>query len=648
MNDFDSKLCVASYDNSNENIDNYSDFEGYNENIKSAPRTSKNLPCKSCDMNFDSYKEFDSHNWEFHKFKPFCDICGKVFNMRISIIKHKKLHETGKSMKQLSCKICQIVYENFKDFDKHNLEVHQIKPSCDICGKVFKQRKDLWNHKQEHKEEKTLSCEFCHIDFNSYTSFDTHNLKIHQINPSCDICGKVFSHRSDIRRHRRKHTGVKKTLKCQDCGRAFYEMFYLKRHQEKIHGKETYGNEGSEHNNESENLSCEEIGSLKNDKVHSKTEKIEKKEIREIELRESDTNMNSKTRKPKNIPCITCHMFFDTYKDFDAHNWDVHQTKPSCDICGKFFSTRKIITKHKKLHANGQAQKQLPCGICQMIFITYKDFDDHNLEVHKLKPSCDICGNIFKTRMNLNKHKELHNEEESPKQLTQEKNLLNKNNESIDLSRTCTICQIKFITYKELDAHNWEVHQIEIPCDTCNQLFKNRKDLWSHSRKEHKKEKKKEKSFPCEVCGKKFFNMSHLKVHHMVHTDERPFLCNDCGQGFRSAFQLKQHERIHTGEKPFVCELCNKRFRLKEILNNHMRMHTGEKPFSCEDCGSSFKQRCDLTIHKRIHTGEKPYSCELCQKFFYSSSELTKHNKTSSHLNMIKTPKVDEENDVME
>ena len=638
MNDLDSKLDVA---NSDDSFDNYSDQEDYGENINSAPRTPKNLPCKPCDMIFDTYKEFDSHNWEFHKMKPFCNICGKLFKMRISIIKHKKLHKTGKLLQQLYCKICHTGYENFETFDKHNLKVHQIQPSCDICGKVFKQRSELWNHKQEHKQEKSLSCDICQIDFNSYTSFDTHNLKIHQLNPSCEICGKVFSHRSDIRRHRRKHTGVKKTLKCQDCGRAFYEMFYLKRHQEKIHGKEITENTNLDYF-DSDNISIEKNG-------FHKDEKIENKEIvGEIKRRESATIMNSRSRKPKNIPCITCHMFFDTFKDFDAHNWDVHQTKPSCEICGKFFSTRKIITKHKKLHVNGQAQKQIPCDLCQMVFITYKDFDDHNLEVHKIKPSCEICGNVFKTRMNLNKHKELHSEEESPEKPSQEKNLQNKTIEPVELSKTCINCQIKFITYKELDAHNWEVHQIEIPCDICKQLFKSRKELWSHSRKEHKKEKKNEKSFPCEVCGKKFFNMSHLKVHHMVHTDERPFLCNNCGQGFRSAFQLKQHERIHTGEKPYACELCNKRFRLKEILNNHMRMHTGEKPFSCEDCGSSFKQRCDLTIHKRIHTGEKPYSCDLCQKAFYSSSELTKHNKTSSHLNMIKTPKVDAGSDVME
>ena len=195
MNDLDSKLDVA---NSDDSFDNYSDQEDYGENINSAPRTPKNLPCKPCDMIFDTYKEFDSHNWEFHKMKPFCKICGKLFKMRISIIKHKKLHKTGKLLQQLYCKICHTGYENFETFDKHNLEVHQIQPSCDICGKVFKQRSELWNHKQEHKQEKSLFCDICQIDFNSYTSFDTHNLKIHQLNPSCEICGKVFSHRSDI------------------------------------------------------------------------------------------------------------------------------------------------------------------------------------------------------------------------------------------------------------------------------------------------------------------------------------------------------------------------------------------------------------------------------------------------------------------
>ena len=51
----------------------------------------------------------------------------------------------------------------------------------------------------------------------------------------------------------------------------------------------------------------------------------------------------------------------------------------------------------------------------------------------------------------------------------------------------------------------------------------------------------------------------------------------------------------------------------------------------------AFAQKNLLIRHERGHTGEKLYSCQLCEKHYISSSALKRHNKTTKHLEMMKS-----------
>ena len=76
------------------------------------------------------------------------------------------------------------------------------------------------------------------------------------------------------------------------------------------------------------------------------------------------------------------------------------------------------------------------------------------------------------------------------------------------------------------------------------------------------------KTYKCNICGKSYRGNSGLKVHMMFHTGRFPFWCTECQKGFTCKGNYEYHIAKHEG-RSFPCDLCVKRFQSKQNLLRH-------------------------------------------------------------------------------
>lgn len=231
-------------------------------------------------------------------------------------------------------------------------------------------------------------------------------------------------------------------------------------------------------------------------------------------------------------------------------------------------------------HADIDKKDQSICSKLYWCSICHEEFDDSNTyKVHKRKhvypkllkkpedgeaerPSCDVCGKVFKNRTGLSLHRKIHSKKHQ-----------------------CEKCQKVFNHPSALRVHLHNVHD---------------------AAREH----------ICEVCGKAYLHASNLHTHRSAMHNDATVECKECGKVFQHQSNLKKHMRVHFGEKSFVCECCGKAFKFSGPLHRHMRIHKNEKSFECVTCGRSFRTNYNLTVHMRTHTMEKPYRCSICKEGF--------------------------------
>ncbi|CAG9806263.1 unnamed protein product [Chironomus riparius] len=144
----------------------------------------------------------------------------------------------------------------------------------------------------------------------------------------------------------------------------------------------------------------------------------------------------------------------------------------------------------------------------------------------------------------------------------------------------------------------------------------------------HLKTHKEKRVETCNICLKKFTNLSNFKYHLSHHSDERNFICDECPKSYKTKIDLLQHKRVHEQIKePLICEICHQQFSIRSKYNSHLRTHAIKSGrINCEICGKLF---INLRSHiQQVHQKIKNHKCSICKKEFGKRSGLVRHIMT--------------------
>uniref|UniRef100_A0A8C3BEW8 PR domain zinc finger protein 15 n=1 Tax=Cairina moschata TaxID=8855 RepID=A0A8C3BEW8_CAIMO len=433
-----------------------------------------------------SYKH--SRNEVDSEYRYKCTTCEKAFRIESAL----EFHNCRTDDKTFQCEMCFRFFSTNSNLSKHKKKHGDKKFACEICNKMFYRKDVMLDHQRRHLEgvRRVKREDFEH---------STENMVRYKKEPSgCPVCGKVFSCRSNMNKHLLTHGDKKYT--CEICGRKFFRVDVLRDHIH-VHFKDI---------------------ALMDD--HQREEFIGKIGISSEE--NDDNSDESADSEPHKYSCKRCQLTFGRGKEYLKHIMDVHKEKGyGCSICNRRFALKATYHAHMVIH-----RENLP---------------DPN--VQKYIHPCEICGRIFNSIGNLERHKLIHT---------------------------------------GVKSH---------ACEQCGKSFA-RKDML----KEHMRVHDNIREYLCAECGKGMKTKHALRHHMKLHKGIKEYECKECHRKFAQKVNMLKHYKRHTVGKQWTCSVCDKKYVTDYMLQKHIQLtHDKVEAQSCQLCGTKVSTRASMSRHMR-------------------------------------------------
>uniref|UniRef100_A0A8C0HWD2 PR domain zinc finger protein 15 n=2 Tax=Balaenoptera musculus TaxID=9771 RepID=A0A8C0HWD2_BALMU len=484
----------------------------------------KLFKCEECTKLFSRKESLKQHVSYKHsrnevdsEYRYRCGTCEKTFRIQSAL----EFHNCRTDDKTFQCEMCFRFFSTNSNLSKHKKKHGDKKFACEVCSKMFYRKDVMLDHQRRHLEGVRR------VKREDVEAGGGENLVRYRKEPSgCPVCGKVFSCRSNMNKHLLTHGDKKYT--CEICGRKFFRVDVLRDHIH-VHFKDI---------------------ALMDD--HQREEFIGKIGISSEE--NDDNSDESADSEPHKYSCKRCQLTFGRGKEYLKHIMEVHKEKGyGCSICHRRFALKATYHAHMVIH-----RENLP---------------DPN--VQKYIHPCEICGRIFNSIGNLERHKLIHTGVKS---------------------HACEQCGKSFARKDMLKEH-MRVHDNirEYLCAECGKGMKTK-----HALRHHMKLHKGIKEYECRECHRKFAQKVNMLKHYKRHTGIKDFMCELCGKTFSERNTMETHKLIHTVGKQWTCSVCDKKYVTEYMLQKHVQLtHDKVEAQSCQLCGTKVSTRASMSRHMR-------------------------------------------------